>query len=79
MSKQRSKAAQNRWMPWERGTMKLLRPDRECRIWPRPLAINPTLMENDWRIFTRTTDLVQKLQINRGDLALEATFSRLDG
>ncbi|WAP68465.1 hypothetical protein [Jiella pelagia] len=66
-------------MPWERGTMELLRPDRQCRIWPRPLAINSILKENDWRVFARTTDLVQKLQINRRDLTLEAVFSRLDG
>jgi hypothetical protein len=39
----------------------------------------PTPKENDWRVFARTTDLVQKLQINHGDLALEAGFSRIDG
>jgi DNA replication protein DnaC len=29
-------------------------------------------------VFTRTTDLVQKLQVARRELALEATINRLD-
>ena len=36
-------------------------------------------MENGWKIlFTRTTDLVQKLQVARRELALEAALNRLD-
>jgi DNA replication protein DnaC len=37
------------------------------------------LIEKGWRVlFTRTTDLVQKLQIARRDLALEAAIAKLD-
>jgi hypothetical protein len=37
------------------------------------------LIEKGWRaLFTRTTDLVQKLQIARRDLALEAAIAKLD-
>jgi DNA replication protein DnaC len=37
------------------------------------------LIENGWRVlFTRTTDLVQKLQIARRDLVLEAAIAKLD-
>ena len=36
-------------------------------------------MENGWRVlFARTTDLVQKLQIARRDLALESAIAKLD-
>ena len=42
-------------------------------------AIGLALIENGWRVlFTRTTDLVQKLQVARRELGLEATISRLD-
>ena len=42
-------------------------------------AIGLALVENGWKVlFTRTTDLVQKLQVARRDLALEATIARLD-
>lgn len=42
-------------------------------------AIGLTLVENGWRVlFTRTTDLVQKLQIARRELTLEASINRLD-
>lgn len=42
-------------------------------------AIGLALVENGYRVlFTRTTDLVQKLQIARRDLSLEAAISRLD-
>ena len=42
-------------------------------------AIGLALVENGWRVlFTRTTDLVQKLQIARRDLQLEAAIDRLD-
>jgi DNA replication protein DnaC len=42
-------------------------------------AIGLVLVENGARLlFTRTTDLVQKLQLARRELALEATINRLD-
>jgi DNA replication protein DnaC len=42
-------------------------------------AIGLALIENGWRVlFTRTTDLVQRLQIARRELALEATIAKLD-
>lgn len=42
-------------------------------------AIGLALVENGWKaLFTRTTDLVQKLQVARRELALEAAINRLD-
>ena len=42
-------------------------------------AIGLALIENGWRVlFTRTTDLVQKLQVARRELGLEAAISKLD-
>ncbi|MGH7189887.1 MAG: IS21-like element helper ATPase IstB [Acetobacteraceae bacterium] len=42
-------------------------------------AIGLALIENGWRVlFTRTTDLVQKLQLARRELSLEATIAKLD-
>ncbi len=42
-------------------------------------AIGLALIENGWRVlFTRTSDLVQKLQVARRELALEAAVARLD-
>lgn len=42
-------------------------------------AIGLALVENGWRVlFTRTTDLVQKLQLARRELGLEAAINRLD-
>ncbi len=42
-------------------------------------AIGLALIENGWRVlFTRTTDLVQKLQTARQDLALESALAKLD-
>ena len=42
-------------------------------------AIGLALVENGWRVlFTRTTDLVQKLQAARRDLALENAIAKLD-
>jgi DNA replication protein DnaC len=42
-------------------------------------ALGFALVENGWRVlFTRTTDLVQKLQIARRELALEAAIAKLD-
>jgi DNA replication protein DnaC len=42
-------------------------------------ALGLALVENGWRVlFTRTTDLVQKLQSARRDLQLEAAIAKLD-
>lgn len=42
-------------------------------------AIGLALIENSWRVlFTRTTDLVQKLQVARRELQLEAAITKLD-
>ena len=42
-------------------------------------AIGVALVENGWRVlFARTSDLVQKLQVARRELALEAAINRLD-
>ena len=42
-------------------------------------AIGLALIENGWRVlYTRTTDLVQKLQLARRELGLEAAINRLD-
>ena len=42
-------------------------------------AIGLALIESGWRVlFTRTTDLVQKLQVARRELNLEAAINRLD-
>ena len=42
-------------------------------------ALGLALIENGWRVlFTRTTDLVQRLQVARRDLALESALRTLD-
>ena len=42
-------------------------------------AIGRGLVENGWRVlYTRTTDLVQRLQVARRDLVLEAAIAKLD-
>ena len=42
-------------------------------------ALGLALVEKGWRVlFTRTTDLVQRLQIARRDLQLEAAIAKLD-
>ena len=42
-------------------------------------AIGLALIENGWRtLFTRTSDLVQKLQIARRELSLESAIAKLD-
>lgn len=42
-------------------------------------ALGMALIEKGWRVlFTRTNDLVQKLQIARRDLVLEAAIAKLD-
>jgi hypothetical protein len=46
---------------------------------PLAAALGLALIENGWRVlFARTTDLVQKLQVARRDLALEAAIDKLD-
>src|SRR6201987_382361 len=42
-------------------------------------ALGFALVENGWRVlFTRTTDLVQRLQIARRELALETAIAKID-
>ena len=42
-------------------------------------ALGLALVENGWRVlFMRTTDLVQRLQVARRELALEAAIAKLD-
>ncbi len=42
-------------------------------------AISLALIENGWRVlFMRTTDLVQRLQVARRELALESFIAKLD-
>lgn len=42
-------------------------------------ALGLALVESGWRVlFTRTTDLVQRLQVARRELALEAAIAKLD-
>jgi DNA replication protein DnaC len=42
-------------------------------------AIGLSLLEKGWKVlFTRTSDLVQRLQVARRELALEAAINRLD-
>jgi len=42
-------------------------------------AIGLALVENGWRVlFARTTDLVQRLQVARRELALESAIAKLD-
>src|SRR5215210_6839039 len=42
-------------------------------------AIGLALVENGWKVlFTRTTDLVQRLQIARRELALQSTLAKID-
>ncbi len=44
-----------------------------------PRLLGLALVENGWKVlFTRTTDLVQKLQVARRELALGAAINRLD-
>ena len=42
-------------------------------------ALGLALIENGWRLmFARTTDLVEKLQVARRELALESAIAKLD-
>ena len=53
------------------------RPAAASRIWAR--RSDCSLVEKGWRVlFTRTSDLVQKLQVARREFALEAAIQRLD-
>jgi len=66
--------------------IKLVWPDFAARSdkegWPAArflAALGLALVESGWRVlFTRTTDLVQRLQTARRDLQLEAAIARLD-
>jgi DNA replication protein DnaC len=52
------------------------RPAAASHIWPQ---IGLALVEKGWRVlFARTSDLVQRLQIARRELGLEAAIQRLD-
>ena len=56
----------------------MLRAARRRKI-PPCGGVGLALIEKGWRVlFARTTDLVQKLQIARRDLALEAAITKLD-
>ena len=56
-----------------------VRPARRRQESHLAAALGLALVENGWRVlFTRTTDLVQRLQIARRDLALEAAIAKLD-
>lgn len=49
------------------------------RVYYSATALGLALIGNGWRVlFVRTSDLVQKLQIARRELALEAAIARLD-
>jgi DNA replication protein DnaC len=44
-----------------------------------PAALGLALVENGWHVlFARTTDLVQRLQVTRRELALESAIHKLD-
>ncbi len=59
------------------GAMSLSRPARAKSHLAAALGL--ALVEKGWRVlFTRTTDLVQKLQLARRDLGLEAAIAKLD-
>jgi DNA replication protein DnaC len=70
------------------GANLLLFGPRPCGAWLRhdaggkshlSAALGLALVENGWRVlFTRTTDLVQRLQVARRELALEAAIAKLD-
>ena len=52
---------------------------RACKVTVELLALAHALVENGWRVmFSRTTDLVQRLQVARRELALESTIAKLD-
>ena len=55
-----------------------VRPARR-RQEPSGGSARPRTVENGWRVlFTRTTDLVQRLQVARRELALESAIAKLD-
>ena len=50
-------------------------------MWAKAIsaALGLALVENGWRVlFARTTDLVQRLQVARRELALESAIAKLD-
>jgi DNA replication protein DnaC len=50
-----------------------------CVLAHRAAALGFALIEKGWRVLlSRTTDLVQKVQMVRRDLALEAAIAKLD-
>ena len=62
------------------GTLSLHLGDRvECPVQPPPLPFDLALKCTHWRVmFARTTDLVQRLQVARRELALESAIAKLD-
>ena len=71
-------AAGDSWL--EKGANLLaVRPARRRQVAILAAALGLALVENGWRVlFTRTTDLVQRLQVARRDLQLEAAIAKLD-
>ncbi len=70
-------AAAGRWLA-KGANVLMCRPPGGGKSHPAA-AIGPTLIENGRRVlFTRTTDLVQKLQVARRELQLEAAMAKLD-
>lgn len=72
-----SLAAGDAWL--EKGANLLLFGEPGGRKTHLAAALGLALVGNGWRVlFTRTTDLVQKLQTARRDLALESAIAKLD-
>jgi DNA replication protein DnaC len=70
-------AANDGWL--EKGTHCLLFGPPGCGKTHLGAALGRALVENGFRVlFTRTTDLVQRLQVARQELALEAAIAKLD-
>ena len=62
-----------------RGVPPARRPNRIRLRRPGDVGIGLALVENGYRVFfTGTTDLVQRMQVARRELALESLFARLD-
>ena len=67
-----------RWPRWP-GPASVIFGPAQCGKTHLASAIGLALVENGWRVlFTRTSDLVQRLQVARRELALEAAIARLD-
>jgi DNA replication protein DnaC len=70
-------AANDGWL--EKGTHCLCFGPPGCGKTHLGAALGRALVENGFRVlFTRTTDLVQRLQVARQELALEAVIAKLD-